>query len=228
VSFRFGPYGDETENFAPVCLNSLLYKTEKDLEQMAGILGKASEAAEWKERGEKRKAAIEKYMWDAGRGVFFDYDFVAARRSNYLFATTFYPLWAGLATKEEARAVDASLKEFEQPGGLVTSKNLSGAQWDFPYEWAPLQLLADEGLRKYGYGEDADRLSYEFLSTVIANFERDGTMREKYNAETRSDETRVQAGYHANVVGFGWTNGAFLVLEGEMSNGIRVKLDATK
>ena len=41
ISFRFGPYGAATHHFAPVCLNSLLYKTEKDLEQMAGILGRA-------------------------------------------------------------------------------------------------------------------------------------------------------------------------------------------
>src|SRR6266481_5198601 len=32
VSFRFGPQGAATHHFAPVCLNSLLYKTEKDLE----------------------------------------------------------------------------------------------------------------------------------------------------------------------------------------------------
>src|ERR1017187_3255959 len=31
VSFRFGPFGSATHHYAPVCLNSLLYKTEKDL-----------------------------------------------------------------------------------------------------------------------------------------------------------------------------------------------------
>src|ERR1022692_4804751 len=33
VSFRFGPFGAATHHYAPVCLNSLLYKTEKDMEQ---------------------------------------------------------------------------------------------------------------------------------------------------------------------------------------------------
>ncbi len=32
ISFRFGPYGAATHHFAPICLNSLLYKTEKDLQ----------------------------------------------------------------------------------------------------------------------------------------------------------------------------------------------------
>jgi len=35
VSFRFGPFGAATHHYAPVCLNSLLYKTEKDMEQIS-------------------------------------------------------------------------------------------------------------------------------------------------------------------------------------------------
>ena len=31
ISFRSGPYGAATHHYAPICLNSLLYKTEKDL-----------------------------------------------------------------------------------------------------------------------------------------------------------------------------------------------------
>ena len=224
VSFRFGPYGAETHHYAPVCLNSLLYKTEKDLEKMAGLLGKQDEAAEWRGRAAKRRAVMVRYLWDGTRGMFFDYDFVEARRSSYVFASTFYPLWVGLATERQARVVDARVNQFEERGGLVTSTKESGAQWDFPYEWAPVQLIADEGLRRYGFDGDADRLSYEFLSTVLENFERDGTIREKYNAVTRSSETNVSAGYHANVVGFGWTNGAFLVLSEEMGKGWKGRL----
>src|ERR1700683_561352 len=67
-----------------------------------------------------------------------------------------------------------------------------------------------------GFSEDATRASYEFISAVAENFRRDGTIREKYNAVTRSDETHVTAGYEANVIGFGWTNGVFLVLLHEL------------
>jgi alpha,alpha-trehalase len=73
-------------------------------------------------------------------------------------------------------------------------------------------LLAIQGMRRYGFNADADRISLKFLSTVMENFERDGTIREKYNVVTRSSESHVQVGYQANVVGFGWTNGAFLEL----------------
>ena len=113
---------------------------------------------------------------------------------------------------------------FERQGGLVTSTYQTGAQWDYPYAWAPCQLLADEGLRRYGFQQQADRLSYEFLSMVMENFRRDGTIREKYNAVTRSSETQVSAGYHENVIGFGWTNGVFLELLSKLSPDLMRKL----
>ena len=212
VSFRFGPHGARTHHFAPVCLNSLLYKTEKDLERMSGMLGRPAEAEEWRKRAEERRERIQKYLWDSERGLYFDYDFENGKRSDYKYVTAFFPLWAGIPTPEQARAVMQHLPTFEKPGGLVMSPHETGAQWDFPYAWAPDQLVADEGFRRYGFNAEADRVSYEFLSTVAENFRRDGTIREKYNAVTRSSETQVTAGYHMNIVGFGWTNGVFLVL----------------
>jgi alpha,alpha-trehalase len=216
ITFRFGPYGAATHHYAPVCLNSLLYKTETDLGRMSEILGRADDAAKWRERAAARKMAMQKYFWDGERGMFFDYDFEKQQRSNYVYVTTFYPLWAGVATPEQARAVVRNLKLLEQPGGIVMSTTESGAQWDFPYAWAPMQLIAVDGMWRYGLSDDASRASYEFLSTVADNFRRDGTIREKYNGVTRSSETHVTAGYETNVVGFGWTNGVFLVLLHEL------------
>ena len=195
VSFRFGPYGAATQHFAPVCLNSLLFKTERDLEEISLLLGKKSEAAEWRKMAETRKRSMQQYFWDEGQGMFFDYEIENAKRSNYRYATTFYPLWAGLATDEQARAVMKNLSLFEKPGGIVTSDKESQGQWDYPFGWAPLQLLAIEGMRRYGYNADADRVSTEFLSMVLQNFERDKTIREKYNVVTRSSETNVTAAF---------------------------------
>jgi alpha,alpha-trehalase len=212
VSFRFGPHGARTHHFAPVCLNSLLYKAEKDLERMSGMLGRPADAEQWRTRAEARKERIQKYLWDSERGLYFDYDFENGKRSDYEYVTAFFPLWAGIPAPEQARAVMQHLPTFEKPGGLVMSPHETGAQWDFPYAWAPDQLVADEGIRRYGFNTEADRVAYEFLSTVAENFRRDGTIREKYNAVTRSSETQVTAGYHMNIVGFGWTNGVFLAL----------------
>jgi alpha,alpha-trehalase len=212
ISFRFGPYGAATHHYAPVCLNSLLFKTERDLEEMSRLLGKTSERANWQRLAEARKQSMQKYLWDDHQGLFFDYNFDNQQRSTYRYATTFYPLWAGLATDEQAAAVLKNLSSFEKAGGIVTSLQETEGQWDYPFGWAPLQLLAVEGMRRYGHNVEADRVSTEFLSTVLENFQRDKTIREKYNVVTRSSEINVKVGYAANVIGFGWTNGSFLEL----------------
>jgi alpha,alpha-trehalase len=117
-----------------------------------------------------------------------------------------------LATPEQARAVVKNLSSFERAGGIAMSVEDTQAQWDYPFGWAPIQLLAVEGMRRYGYNAEGDRVSIEFLSTVLENFVREGTIREKYNVVTRSSDTNVTAGYAVNVVGFGWTNAAFVEL----------------
>jgi alpha,alpha-trehalase len=224
ISFRFEPFGAATHHYAPVCLNSLLFKTELDLEQLARLLGKTSEAAHWQELAGKRTQAMNEYFWDQRQGLFFDYNFDDAQRSTYLYATTFYPLWAGLASPEQAQALMKNLHLFEKAGGIVTSLQQTQGQWDYPFGWAPLQLLAVEGMRRYGYNADADRISIEFLSMILQNFERDKTIREKYNVVTRSSETNVTAGYAANVIGFGWTNAAFVELLDALPGGEKSKV----
>jgi alpha,alpha-trehalase len=209
VSFRFGSFSGQTHHFAPVCLNSLLYKTETDLAAISEILGKQERAEEWKAKAAARQRLIDKYLWNEKQGLFFDYHATANAPSSYEYATTFYPLWVGAASKEQAARVVKNLAMFEQPGGLAMSTRESEAQWDFPYGWAPIQLIAVEGLRRYGYAAEADRIAENFLTMVVQNYAKDHTMREKYNVVTRSSATRIRVGYSQNEIGFGWTNGVF-------------------
>jgi|SRR3984885_2340159 alpha,alpha-trehalase len=225
VSFRFGPFSAETHHFAPVCLNSLLFKTEKDLERISSLLGRQEEAESWKNKAIDRQQRIQKYLWDAKRGLYFDYNFMTHTLSSYEYATTFYPLWVGLASKEQAQAVVENLPMFEQPGGLAMSRVESQAQWDYPYGWAPIQLLAVEGMRRYGFVADADRVTYNFLSMVVADFVTDRFIREKYNVVKRTSETRIVKGYSQNVIGFGWTNGVFLELLSQSSPALLDRLE---
>lgn len=213
TTFRFGPFSGSTEEFAPVGLNALLYKYERDLAWMAGKLGKTSEAVRWKSEAGARRAAIDRWLWDGERGRYYDYNFVTAKRSDYDYLTTFYPLWAGAASPEQARQVEAHLSLVEKKGGLAMSTTDSGVQWDLPYGWAPVTWLAVDGMVRYGDTKDASRVAREFMATVRDNFERDHTIREKYNVVTGSSEFHVAAGYSQNVVGFGWTNGVYLKLE---------------
>ncbi len=212
ISFRFEPFSGSTHHYAAVGLNSLLYKYERDLQDFAGMLHRPTEAAQWKQQAETRQGAVNKYLWNADKGMFFDYDFTAGEQSSYVYATIFYPLWTGLATKEQAAAIDAHLALLNRPGGLASSTYQSGLQWDLPFGWAPLNWFAADGLRKYGYVDDARRVATEFSQTVRDSFQKEGTIHEKYNVETGSSDVDLIAGYQ-NVVGFGWTNAVYEEME---------------
>jgi len=213
-SNRFGPFSADIVDYAPVCLNSLLYKMEDDAARIYTIVGKTAAADAWQARAQARRERIDKYLWDPEHGLYFDYNFVSKTRRPYEFATTFYPLWAGIASKEQARRVAANLPRFEAPGGVLTSTQTTGNQWDAPYGWAPLQLMAVDGLRRYGYDADADRLAIKFVSLVADDFDAHGTIVEKYDVRRRTSDLRqgLRFGYTSNEVGFGWTNAAVLEL----------------
>lgn len=214
---RFGPFGAETARTVPICLNTLLYRFEVDLGEIEGILGRADDAARFAAQGKSRQARVEALLWDEGQGLYFDYDLDAGRLRRYPFATTFWPLWAGLASPARAARVIANLDLFERPGGIMTSTVVTGAQWDAPFGWAPLQLLAVEGLRRAGDATDADRIARAFISMLLDDFERRGTLLEKYDVVRRSSELgALRFGYRSNEIGFGWTNGVALELLAEL------------
>jgi alpha,alpha-trehalase len=210
-SFRFGPFSGSTDEYAPVCLNSLLYKYERDMEHFATLLGRTAEAAEWKQRASARRDAINKYLWNADTGMFYDYNFITKQRSSYNYITAFYTLWAGLASPQQAASLQRHLSLFEHDGGLAMSDTATGIQWDLPFGWAPTNWLAVKGLAQYGFKKDAERLASKFNATVLQNFLHDHTIREKYNVVDGSANADVATGYKSNVVGFGWTNGVFLM-----------------
>lgn len=209
-SFRFGPFSGSTHHYAPVCLNSLLYRYERDLEHFAHLLGKPQDAAHWDRRAKARAAAMERYLWDAKDGVFADYDFYHAKKSTYAYISSLYPLWAGIATREEAQQMVAKLNLFQRPGGMSMSNFDSGMQWDEPYGWAPTNWIATAGLEAAGFRDEAKRNARAFDATVDAGLAADGTIREKYNVVSGSGNVQVSTGYKGNQVGFGWTNSIYL------------------
>ncbi|MEA3277095.1 MAG: trehalase family glycosidase [Pseudomonadota bacterium] len=217
-SNRFGPFNADITFYNPVCLNSLLYRMETDSAQIAHILGREEDAERWRQRAAERKARIDRHLWDDAAGLYLDYRIPDGERRYYPFAATFYPLWVGAASKEQAAGVVANLPLFERPGGLMTSTNRSGSQWDAPFGWAPMQLIAVQGLRRYGYDEAADRISINFLSLVLKEFLEHNVIVEKYDVERRESDVsaNIRYGYSENVIGFGWTNAAFVELLAEL------------
>ena len=209
---RFGPFSIDVLFYVPVCLNSLLCQMEQDMAKICDLVGE--DATIWQQRASDRAQAINTYLWDEAKGLYFDYHTTDNCLRQYEYASTFYPLWVGIASEAQAQQVVENLSKFEALGGVRTSTVTSGNQWDDPFGWAPLQLFAVEGLARYGYVDEAERLAKRFVSMLVEDFERCGALVEKYDVDACSSEVSegIEYGYSSNEVGFGWTNGVLLRL----------------
>ena len=220
-----------------VDLNSLLYKEERNIADIIsdefGVEvklddGTVERSSTWIDRAKMRKKLMTKYMWNENAGMFFDYDFTKGKQTGYVSATTFYPLWAGLATKKQAdELVKNALPLLEMPGGIVGSTEKSRGpitadhaqtQWDYPFGWAPHQMLVWAGLKNYGHGKIARDLAYRWLYTITINaYNYNGTIAEKYDMVSRSSQVFAEYGNvgtkfsFITTQGFGWTNASYVV-----------------
>lgn len=204
-------FGGEASRVAGVLLNSMLYKTEGDLAWAARELGKDREARKFEAAARRRRHAMDRYLWDPAKGVYENYDLRTRRRIPVLSATAFAPLYVHAASARQAGDLRArALPVLEKKGGLMSSDALSSTdQWDGPNGWAPLQVMAVQGLRNYGYDEDARRISDKWVR-IIANVEsRVGAMYERMDV-ARGDQPYADGTKYPPQQGFLWTNSSFV------------------
>ncbi|KAK0388226.1 hypothetical protein NLU13_4471 [Sarocladium strictum] len=235
-------------NLATIDLNSLLFKYETDIARtIRSVFGDRLEvpaefcqgtpysagevlaSAAWDRRAKRRKLMIDKLMWNEEEGMYFDYDTVKQERCTYESCTTLWALWAGIATpKQAAEMVRKGLPRFEAVGGLVAGTEKSrgeiglerpNRQWDYPYGWAPQQMLAWTGLLRYSFTDEAERLAYKWLFMITKAFvDFNGVVVEKYDVTRPVDPHRVDAEYGNQGLdfkgvakeGFGWVNASYV------------------
>ncbi|MBU2447232.1 MAG: trehalase [Bacteroidetes bacterium] len=233
-----------------VDLNSLLYKYETDIacfiknefKDRFYFNGKTYSSEFWFKLAAKRRKTMVDLMWDKQSGFFFDYNFVTKKRTGYESATTFYPLWANLSSKKQAEIlVEKALPLLEEAGGVAASTERSrgpineqrpARQWDYPYGWAPHQMLIWKGLSDYGYKKHAERLAYKWLYTILRNFvDYNGTIPEKYDVVNRTHKVFAEYGnvgtdfQYITKEGFGWMNASFQIGLKYLSKKLIVKLN---
>ena len=195
----------------PVDLNAILYTCELDMAQMAQTLGDPYRALTWRSKAEARGGIVRTLLWDEQSGFYLDYDAQNQQLNPHASLAGFYPLWAGIATPQQAeRMVSQWLPKFLHAGGLVTTLSAqAGRQWAYPNGWAPLHWLVDAGLERYGFRAEARALRLAWLETITSEFERTGALWEKYNVTAATRDQTVEEGVYGQVSGFGWTNAVF-------------------
>jgi alpha,alpha-trehalase len=193
-----------TADIIPVDLNCLLFH----LESMANDFKKTGSHSKQKEI---RTVEIKKLFFNDSLGWYCDYDRWTGKPLNIPTLAGMYPLFLGLADKKEVpRIVEFLEKNFLKPGGVVTTLNHSGEQWDAPNGWAPLQWITIIGLENYGYHELAKNIAERWCRLNKKVFERTGKLMEKYNVVDM--ELEAGGGEYPSQDGFGWTNGVLLAL----------------
>lgn len=199
-----------TTAIVPIDLNCLLYLSERRIEAECRALGDADGAARYENLADDRAAAIQQYCWVEAEGRFADWHWRDDRPIAGATAAALYPLFAGIATGEQATRVAALVEsQLLALGGLRTTAVETSQQWDRPNGWAPLQWIAITGLRRYGRHALADAIAERWLATVKALYATTGALYEKYDIENGRP---AGGGEYPNQQGFGWTNGVVKAL----------------
>lgn len=196
----------QTTNIVPVDLNCLLFNLEMTLSKAAELKGDRHLAERFRDRFRKRRRLMNTYLWNEEAGFYMDYNFVTYKPTGHLTLAGAFPLFFKLANRDQAEKIkDVLMEQFLKDGGLVTTLNHSGQQWDAPNGWAPLQWMAVKGLLIYGYEDEAIQIMERWLALNEKVFKNTGKMMEKYNVE---DLTLLSGGgEYETQDGFGWTNG---------------------
>jgi len=176
------------------------------------------------------KNSINSYLWNEDKGMFYDYNCKKKIITGFDSVTCLYALWAGVASKEQAaRMVPLALSLFCENGGLASGTKASRGeihlktrpqrQWDYPFGWAPHQMLAWKGLADYGFHVEASDIAYRWLYMVTRTFmDFNGVVPEKFDVvDCWHDAHDVEYGTVGTDFkcvtreGFGWMNASFSV-----------------
>lgn len=207
----FNPrFESRCEDFNPIDLNANLYGYEQNFVYFYQEMG-TDGYKKWKNVASRRKALMDKFCLNPKDGLYYDYDYIHARRSSILSAAIFNTLFVKLADKKQARLIELNLNRLECAHGVAACEDGERTrvyQWDYPNGWAALNYLAIKGLDNYGYGKAAYRLAEKYVLSMAGIYKKTGNLWEKYNAV--SGDIDVRGEYTMPGAFMGWTAGVYI------------------
>ncbi|KAF7992096.1 hypothetical protein HCN44_001421 [Aphidius gifuensis] len=204
----------------PVDLNSIIYRNTVLLAEFNEKIGNISKASIYHKKAEEWKEAVTAILWHEEVGAWLDYDLLNDVKRDYFYPTNVLPLWTNCydVTRREDY-VSKVLKYLEKNqiminlGGIPSSFEHSGEQWDYPNAWPPLQYFVIESLDNTG-DPWAQRLAYEISERWVRSnfkaFNATHSMFEKYDATVSGGGGG--GGEYEVQLGFGWSNGLVMDL----------------
>ncbi len=200
-----------TTDIVPIDLNSLLFHLERTLAHASEVARDTAAQRGFKRQADARQRAINRHLWDDAQGWYVDRDLATGQTRPALTAAAMFPLWLEVAgTSQARRTAKAVEQQLLKEGGLLTTTQRTGQQWDAPNGWAPLQWVAVDGLQRYGQDRLARQLGTRFLRTVQSVYDREQKLVEKYVVDGSAGGGG--GGEYPLQDGFGWSNGVTLAL----------------
>lgn len=206
-----GPSGkNEMSGFAPVMLNALLAQFAADVAWLAGFADMDVVREKFSALAAERHAAIDRHLWDEEAGYYRSLHLETRRYSSGIGFTTFAPLFAGIASRQQAEKVWQAAQPLLRRGGIAGSSRFDSLhQWDGDNGWAPAQVMAVKGLQRYGFSAAAQDIAQRWVDALATVFEKHGGFFERINVETLGLPTLKGHQYPVQE-GFLWTNSSFV------------------
>jgi len=181
----------------------------------------------WLNKANIRKDLMNKYLWNDKTKIYYDYNFITKTQKIFDSPIGLLPLWAKMVSKEKAQQmVKNNLHKMTYLGGVAGctkdslnhySKDGPARQWDYPYGWAPHQMMLWKGLLNYNLKQEAYNIIYRWLWMITKNaVDYNGTIPEKYNVVTATHKVFAEYGNvgtnfeYITREGFGWMNASYL------------------
>ncbi|HEY0434151.1 MAG TPA: alpha,alpha-trehalase TreF, partial [Chitinophagaceae bacterium] len=144
----------EVIDFVPPDLNALMLHLEQMIARGRRLNHDAAGAAAMTKKAALREAAINKYCWNPAVNYYTDYNFRKREMRKNVTPAGMYPFCTMSLTaalkKRCALAVVSLKKQLLRPGGIQTTLDKTGQQWDAPNGWAPLEWMTIWGLDRCG------------------------------------------------------------------------------
>ena len=181
----------ETTAVVPVDLNSLMFGLERAIGRGCAGSGDKACAADFEARAARRRAAMNRYLWDPKSRTFRDFNWRRGARTDRTSAAMLFPLFTGEADRDQAQGVAAYVRSaLLESGGVVSTPRRTGQQWDAPNGWAPLQWVAVTGLDAYGERDLAHVIAERWVRAVSTGLRPDGQAAREIRRRVRKARRR--------------------------------------
>ena len=204
----------QTTNIIPVDLNCLLYHLELTLEKAYAVTKQLIKKNQFNAIAATRLQNFSLLFRSQALDFFSDYNFVQQRTTDIPCASSLMILnyLPAASITASGNAGSRFVKKYLlKAGGLLTTPNHTGQQWDAPNGWAPLQWVGVTALMRSGQKDLAMDIASRWIKLNEKVYAATGKLMEKYNVEDITKE--AGGGEYPGQDGFGWTNGVYLGLK---------------